>query len=567
MGSGRGSIVTAMARLPGYRRRPLRAIDLFCGAGGLTEGFKAAGYEVSFALDRDKDSCATYKRNHPEVDVECGLITDISPDEIAARAGVVDVVIGGPSCQTFSTHGRMHGWVPDGDDRNELWEHMLAVVDRLNPHAFLIENVPGMVYWQNGHMGKAILDGFEALGYDVSKEILLAADYGVPQRRRRLFIVGVRGRRKFHFPEQTHMGGWRRDTLELWEKERKTQGLLRHLTVWDAIGDLPPIEDTGSSVGVYPKARLTAYARAMRFGSKSLNDHEINLLPDEHRKLVHHVPQGGTWRDIPPHLLPDRFRGMRRTDGSNLLGRLDPQLPSYTITTQFNNVTTGCNTHPYADRSLSVREGARLQSFPDRYGFEGSVTSRCRQIGNAVPPLLARMLARQLAVAIQGQAAADEFHPAPRRIHPAKQLPAPPATDATTRARMKKQPRTNTKPETQLRKQLHAAGLRYRINEKPLEGLRRTADIVFTSRRLAVFVDGCFWHGCPEHARDTKSNTKWWAKKISANKERDVDTTLQLEGAGWTVMRIWEHEDPVDAAERVIAAFRAATERPQRRAA
>src|SRR4051812_1592586 len=103
-----------MARLPGYRRRPLRAIDLFCGAGGLTEGFKAAGYEVTFALDRDKDSCATYRRNHPEVDVECGSITDISPDEIAERAGVIDVVIGGPSCQTFSTQGRKRGWVPEG---------------------------------------------------------------------------------------------------------------------------------------------------------------------------------------------------------------------------------------------------------------------------------------------------------------------------------------------------------------------------------------------------------------------------------------------------------------------
>jgi DNA mismatch endonuclease Vsr len=433
---------------------------------------------------------------------------------------------------------------------------MLAVVERLNPRAFLMENVPGMLYWQNGHMGKTILDGFEALGYTVTKEILLAADYGVPQRRRRLFIVGVRGKRKFVFPDATHMGGWRRDTLDLWEKERKSKGLLRHISVWDAIGDLPPIEGTGEAETDYPDVRLTAYARTMRVGSKRLRDHEINALPEEHRKLVHFVPQGGTWRDIPPHLLPDRFRGMRRTDGSNLVGRLDPELPSYTITTQFNNVTTGCNTHPYADRSLSVREGARLQTFRDRYEFEGSVTSRCRQIGNAVPPLLARILARELAVAIQGRAAADEFHPAPRRIHPAKQLPAPPPTDALTRARMKKQPRTNTKPDTMLRKELHAAGLRYRLNEKPLDGLNRTADIVFSSARVAVFVDGCFWHGCPDHARDTKSNTKWWADKITANKERDADTTRQLELAGWTVLRIWEHENPAEAARRVIESVR-----------
>jgi DNA (cytosine-5)-methyltransferase 1 len=542
-------------RLADYRHRPLRAIDLFCGAGGLTEGFKAAGFEITFALDRDRDSVETYKRNHPEVDVEHASITDLTPDEIADRAGgKVDVVIGGPSCQTFSTHGRKRGWVPDGDDRNELWEHMLAVVERLNPRAFLIENVPGLVYWQNGHMGDKILKEFDALNYNVSKEILLAADFGVPQRRRRLFIVGLRGGKGFTFPESTHMGGWRRDTLGLWETKRTEQKLLRHISVWDAIGDLPPVEGVGESEIEYPHKHLTPFARQMRIGSKVLRDHVINALPEEHAKLLVHVPQGGTWRDIPAHVLPDRFRGMRRTDGSNLVGRLDPNLPSYTITTQFNNVTTGCFTHPYADRSLSVREGARLQTFPDRYEFTGSVTSRCRQIGNAVPPLLARVLAREIAVRVQGRNNADQFHPESRRIHPAKQLPAPPATDALTRKRMSRQPRQDTKPETHLRKYVDALGLRYGVNQKLEPDLRRTADLVFRSARVAVFVDGCFWHGCPEHARPTKSNTKWWAEKIEKNKVRDIETTRLLEDKGWTVVRIWEHEDSAVAAERVAVA-------------
>src|SRR4051812_41504162 len=217
-----------VARLP-KPRRPLRAIDLFCGAGGLTAGLKSAGYQVTFALDKDKDSCETYKRNHPDVRVACASITELSAEEIAEQAGgPVDVVVGGPSCQTFSTHGRRNGWVPDGDERNELWEYMFAVIAHLRPRAFLMENVPGLRYWRKGSLANEIFARFEQIGFTVSDEILLAADYGVPQRRRRLFIVGLRGSKKFAFPEPTHMGGWRRDSLHKWEAERKQQRLLRH---------------------------------------------------------------------------------------------------------------------------------------------------------------------------------------------------------------------------------------------------------------------------------------------------------------------------------------------------
>lgn len=539
-----------MERTLGPARRPLRAIDLFCGAGGLTEGFRRAGYEVSFALDRDRDSCETYRLNQPDVPLEHALITTLTPAEIADRAGGdIDVVIGGPSCQGFSTAGRRNGWVRPDDGRNELWSHMLALVEHLRPRAFLMENVPGLVYWRDGHMGRTILDRFEQLGYSVTMDILLAADFGVPQRRRRLFIVGLLGSERFQMPPTTHMGGWRRDTLSLWEARRREEGLLSHLALWDAIGDLPAIE-AGEASAKYPDVRRTPFARLMRTHSKSLRDHEAPSLPAEHRLLIEHVPQGGTWRDIPPHLLPHRFRGMRRTDGSNLLGRLDPKLPAYTITTQFNNVTTGCFTHPYQDRALSIREGARLQTFPDTYHFVGSITSRCRQIGNAVPPLLAQALARQLAVALLGHAA-DEFHPEVERPRPATQLPPPPPTDRRALARMQRQPRKNTEPEVLLRKHLHGRGLRYRLDVKPLPSLRRRADIVFKEARVAVFVDGCFWHGCPEHARPTKSHTKWWADKIEANRIRDLETNRLLTEAGWTVVRVWEHEHPAEAADRV----------------
>lgn len=534
---------------------PLRAIDLFSGAGGLTQGLYAANFQVPFALDKDADACRTLSHNHPDTRVECRSIADITAEEIAAACGeTIDVIVGGPSCQTFSTAGRKNGWVRKGDTRNDLWRQMLTVVETLKPAAFLLENVPGLVYWKKGQMGAAILEEFHSLGYNVSMEILLAADYGVPQRRRRLFLVGLLGDDEFVFPDKTHLGGWRRDTLDLWEKRRKEAGLLRHIRTWEAIGDLPPAVSAGEVAKRLDKARLTPFARRME-ATGELTGHEIIPIAQEHRDLIEHVPAGGTWRDIPRHLLPDRYRGMRRTDSTNLLGRLAPDLPSYTITTQFNNVTTGCYTHPYEDRSLTVREAARLQTFPDTYEFLGPTASQCRQVGNAVPPLLAHALVSRIAEHILGPAAA-EIHPGPTPIRPATQLPAPPASDSKTRRRMTAQKQTDTKPERLLRKALHARGLRFQIEKAPVASLQRRADVVFAKARVAVFVHGCFWHGCSTHARPTKSNTKWWADKIAKNKRRDAETALALAAAGWRYVEVWEHEQPTEAADRVEAIVR-----------
>jgi DNA (cytosine-5)-methyltransferase 1 len=543
------------------QERPLRAIDLFCGAGGLSEGFRQAGYEVTYALDKDEESVATYAMNHPGVKVECVSVTDRTPEEIAELAGGnVDVVVGGPSCQTFSTAGRKNGWVRKGDPRNDLWKQMLAIVAHLNPKAFLLENVPGMAYWKRGEFGAEVLDEFEKLGYKVSKEILLAADYGIPQRRRRLFLVGILAEEPFEFPEPTHMGGWRRDYLELWEAKRKAAGKLRHVRVWEAIGDLPATTADGEVTAVPEDGRLTPFSRRMRGRRRTgtITGHGAFPMSVEHLELIKHVPQGGTWRDIPRHLLPDRYRGMRRTDSTNLFGRLDPALPAYTITTQFGNVTAGCFTHPYHDRALTPREAARIQTFPDRYEFVGDRTSVGRQIGNAVPPLLAHVLACAIAKAVLGNERAGLLHPAPKPIRPAAKVPAPPATDKKTQSRMKRQAKRDTKPEVFLRKSLTRLGLRYRVEVAPLGDLKTRADIVFPGPKVAVFVHGCFWHGCPEHHRPTKSNTKWWADKIAANQARDEKNRLVLEAAGWTVVRVWEHESPDSAAERIAAVLETA---------
>ncbi|MHB1846729.1 MAG: DNA (cytosine-5-)-methyltransferase [Deltaproteobacteria bacterium] len=541
--------------------------DLFCGAGGLSAGFRAAGYEPVFALDKDRDSCATYERNFG-LAPEHASITDFEPADLAGKLDDVDVILGGPSCQTFSTQGRRFTWADPKDERTKLWRHMLALVDEVRPRAFLLENVPGLshkglAYEKDGRAQGEIVSHFEELGYALRAKILLAADYGVPQLRRRLFVVGVQEDMAFEFPSPTHLGGWRRDTLDIWEEKRIELGLLRHLTLGEAVGDLPPLRTGNVSADQYARDAQSGYEKLMRVGWKgSLRDHEVGHLGEKHLALVQHVPPGGTWRDIPPHLLPERFQGgMRRTDSTNLLGRLDPDRPSYTITTQFNNVTAGCFTHPHEDRALSVREGARLQSFPDSFEFTGTLSSRCRQIGNAVPPLLAQ----HLACALVGALDPDAQPRRPKRVT-SIHTPATPVPDETSRARMVRQPRQRTKPENRLFDALEERGIVFERNQKPVENLRREVDGCLAVEKVAVFVDGCFWHGCPVHSRPTKSNTQWWREKIDRNKARDLDTDATLLALGWLVVRVWEHEDPVEAATRVEKAVANRTRRPRRTA-
>lgn len=532
---------------------PLRAIDLFCGAGGLTEGFRNAGYEVGFALDWDADSCETYRRNHPGTHVANGSITDYEPERIERQAGgKVDVVLGGPSCQSFSTAGRRSAWVAKDDPRNDLWEHMFEVVRHLKPRAFLMENVPGMVYFKSGSFGDKILTRFETEGYTVRKEILLAADWGVPQRRRRLFIVGILGDTPFEFPAPTHLGGWRRDSLELWEKRRRERGLLEHLTIWDAIGDLPGLEGASGPVGRYAMRadEASSIARTLRKGSRSLRDHEVTAMSKETRTLIRHVPAGGTWRDIPPHLLPDRYRGMRRTDSTNLLGRLDANLPAYTITTQFNNVTTGCFTHPIEDRSLSVREGARIQTFPDTYAFVGSLHSRARQIGNAVPPLLAHVLAHALAKQLCGEGAV-KTHPAPNPPVRGHWSNHPATEHEVAHAKRRREARQDTLASRLVQTELSKNGIALTVTDKS-HGAPRQGDILIDDAKVLAMVNSCFWNGCEDHAQKTKSRTKWWAENIKANQKRDLETKAYWEAKGWDVAIFWEHEHPEDVARHII---------------
>lgn len=528
--------------------RPFTAIDLFCGAGGLTAGFLADGdYDVRLGLDNDRDCVATYQANFGATAKVLHRSTlEVRPEEVRELAGDVDVVLGGPSCQSFSTHGRQNGWVL-GDPRSDLWSSMHALVEGLQPRAFVMENVPGLLYYKGGSFARRIFDAFEQLGYEIHHDILLVADYGVPQLRRRVFVVGVEKGVEFTFPGATRLGGWRRDTLAKWEEERAERGLLPHLTVREALHDLPdPTGHLDESTLPYRRgARRGSLADYLRGDSDGVLDHVASPINDEVAPLLDHIPEGGTWRDVPPHMLPDRFRRMRRTDGTNLLGRLAWDRPAYTITTQFNNATTGCFLHPDEDRVLTVREGARLQTFPDTHTFHGSLTSRYRQVGNAVPPLMARVLAAKLADALR----AEDARPT---ISEGSTQATPSASSLAIARKMSSQRKHDTKPEESVRKRLWARGVRYRKQYPVPDMPRRSIDVALPGAKVAVFVHGCFWHGCPEHWRPTKSNTKWWADKIDRNRQRDVETRKHLESLGWLVVVVWEHEDPDAAADRIV---------------
>ena len=283
----------------------LAVADLFCGAGGLSAGFQAAGFESVFALDKDADSCLTYERNFGFAP-EHASITAFDPSDLAGKLTDVDVIVGGPSCQTFSTQGRRFTWADPNDERTKLWRNMLALVDEVRPRAFLLENVPGLshkglAYEKDGRAQGEIVTHFANLGYTLRAAILLAADYGVPQLRRRLFVVGVEEGVEFEFPSPTHLGGWRRDTLWKWEEERIKRGLL-YILHWEAMGDLPPLLS-----GVRTALRVPARRRIrlrevdapcwVERGSTMI---EVRKLGDKHLALVRQVPPGGTWREHPP---------------------------------------------------------------------------------------------------------------------------------------------------------------------------------------------------------------------------------------------------------------------------
>lgn len=368
-----------------------RVLDLFCGAGGLSFGFESAGGFVTVGgIDLLRDRIDTFTTNHEHA---CGIAGDIRQIPVARLrelVGQVDVVVGGPPCQGFSSI-RPFRTLTEGDPRNNLVEHYALILASLKPSWFVFENVVGLLTHEGGRRLDAAIEGFTAAGYQVDWRVMNAAFYGVPQNRERVVIVGNRVGIPFLWPEPSHshdyksMAGTRRQvvrTLPL-----LATALPSAVTLMEAIGDLPPVT-SGGEVTSYDPARppFTDYQRRMRIGSPSLTLHRATDHSDKMLEIIRHA--GANISALPPGMVTSGF--------SSCYSRLDADKPSTTLTVNFVHPASNRCIHPYQDRALTPREGARIQSFPDRFVFCGNAAQVVKQIGNAVPPMLGEILARAI---------------------------------------------------------------------------------------------------------------------------------------------------------------------------
>lgn len=334
-----------------------KVVSLFSGGGGLDIGFKRAGYDIVWAIDINKDAVNSYKKNiGPEI--ICGDLYQIDEKQIPH----CDLVIGGPPCQSFSLAGKRQS----DDNRGRLVWRYIDIIKELSPQGFLFENVTGLVSAKNNE-GQKILpllfQAFSDIGYTLYYKIVNAADYGVPQLRRRVIIVGLKDSSKvFEFPKETHNADG-------------TCGLKKYVSVKEALGDLPvPSSDC------------------------KISEHEWPTMSELDKYICHHVKPGGNYMDIPDDVNSARIKRLKRDGGhTTCYGRMSPDKPSYTINTYFNRPNVGCNIHYSQDRLITLREAMRLQTFPDDYQFvSSSKQGKNLIVGNAVPPLLAFKLAEQL---------------------------------------------------------------------------------------------------------------------------------------------------------------------------
>lgn len=350
-----------------------KVVDLFAGVGGLSYGFAHdSDFQIVAANEILKPMAQAYSANHPTVKVYNKDIKDFSLNDLTIDFGIkegdIDIIVGGPPCQAYSTVGKR---LID-DPRGKLFQEYFRILRELHPRLFVFENVKGLLSIQKGFLIKQIIGLFESIGYKVSLQVMNAADYGAPQIRERVILIGTLENRPFLYPTPTH-----------YDPSTKIghNGLKPYVTVGEALGDLPSIK-SGEYGNKYSSEPQNEYQQLMRKDAPiDIKEHECPKNSDKLIAIMSALPDGGSPKDIAEELRP--------TSGfANTYSRLWWNRPSTTITRNLGCPSSSRCVHPRDPRPLTTREGARLQGFPDRYIFCGSRADKHLQIGNAVPTFL-----------------------------------------------------------------------------------------------------------------------------------------------------------------------------------
>lgn len=336
-------------------------IDLFCGAGGLSLGAEMTNIDTKVAIDIDSHACKTYSLNFTKTRVINDNIGNVQFDDIAKNNLIV---FGGPPCSGFSVSNQKTRNLQNSD--NWLFIQFLRIVEELEPKWVVIENVKGLLETEGRTFIEMILNRLEDIGYTTSYKVLNSADFGVAQIRLRIFIVGSIDGVAFKFPSPK---------------------IEKYYTVYNAISDLPDL-DNGNAINIlnYKSKPKSDYAKQLRCNRKKSSNHLVTKNSSLVVERYKHVPQGGNWENIPHELMKNYSN--RNGCHTGIYYRLREDEPSIVIGNYRKNMLI----HPTQHRGLSVREAARLQSFPDWYEFKGSIGFQQQQVGNAVPPLLAKAI-------------------------------------------------------------------------------------------------------------------------------------------------------------------------------
>lgn len=370
-------------------RLGLKAIDLFCGCGGISAGLRSVGSEVSAGVDFEPNYISTFSRNFPNAKSFQLDLATTQPSEFMRLAdiekGEIDLLAGGPPCQGFSKNvPRKNRYLED--PRNELMNVFLDYCEELQPRFVLMENVAEMKNGFEKAYTEEILSRLDEEGYTVTYAVLNSADFGVPQRRRRAFFLANRDGVKFKLPEPTHLK----------EKQDNLFALPSYVNVWEAIGDLPSKNHTHNTdePSEYICPPFSDFQKLMRNGNKTVTNHIARFLQPKQLERLSSIEPGQGMKDLPEHL---------RTKGgySGAYGRLTKDMIAPTITRWVFHPGSGRWGHPVDTRLLTIREIARIQSFSDDYEFVGTYVQKAGQLGNAVPPLLVQKIVESMLAQVE----------------------------------------------------------------------------------------------------------------------------------------------------------------------